>query len=186
MHSAVAVANHFITHSAKTLDGGKLQGLVYFAHGLRLALVNLPLVDEPLHANSDGVYLPSLSRLGVSGQTLIREPLRLPAQDASSPTVPQLNPDEPAITTIDLVWNRFGSFSSQHLSVFVRGAGGPWDDAWHNRATNATSVPLPNSKIRLWFRELVIQENRDLAAADGLDKTVLMARMHPDGTRGDT
>jgi uncharacterized phage-associated protein len=181
MHSAVAVANHFLTRAAKTLEGGKLQGLVYFAHGLRLALVNLPLVDETLHANADGVVVPSLSRLGIDEAALVRAPLQLPGSAAA-----QLPDDAPAITTIDLVWNRFGSFSSQHLAVFVRGAGGPWDEAWNNRAAGAASVPLPNSKIRQWFRELVIQENRDLAAADGLDKTVLLARMRGDTTSGDT
>lgn len=184
MHSAIAVANHIIqrAQAAKsTLEGGQLHGLVYFAHGLRLALVNLPLLDEPIYADAQGVVIEGLQQVGAGTGTKVQALLGKIEKNHNGvleELVPTLDPDEPAITTIDLVWNRFGMFSAQHLGVFVRGGGSPWDATWNDPARMGGEAPVPmlNSRIRQWFRELVIQENRDLAAADGLDKTVMLAR----------
>ena len=200
MHPAIAVANCLFekAQAAKLpVNGAQLQCLTYFAHGLRLALVNLPLLDEAVLADRDGVSLASIARTGAgSNRNLTRLLTQLQPRENGllEEVAPVLDERDPAIPTLETVWARFGGFSAYDLSIFVRGTGGPWDETWNdpNRldgllATTATqvwqpdadndrAVVIPNSLIRRWFRQLVIQENRDQSAADGLDRTIMVGR----------
>ena len=200
MHPAIAVANYLFekAQAAKLpVNGAQLQCLTYFAHGLRLALVNLPLLDEAVLADRDGVSLASIARTGAgSNRNLTRLLTQLQPRENGllEEVAPVLDERDPAIPTLETVWARFGGFSAYDLSIFVRGTGGPWDETWNdpNRldgllATTATqvwqpdadndrAVVIPNSLIRRWFRQLVIQENRDQSAADGLDRTIMVGR----------
>ena len=200
MHPAIAVANYLFekAQAAKLpVNGAQLQCLTYFAHGLRLALVNLPLLDEAVLADRDGINLASIARSGVgTNRTIGRLLTQLQPRDNGllDEVAPVLDERDPAIPTLDTVWARFGGFSAYDLSIFVRGTGSPWDETWNdpNRldgllATTATqvwqpeadndrAVVIPNSLIRRWFRQLVIQENRDQSAADGLDRTIMVGR----------
>lgn len=200
MHPAIAVANYLFekAQAAKLpVNGAQLQCLTYFAHGLRLALVNLPLLDEAVLADRDGINLASIAKSGAGinrnlGRLLTQ--LQPRGDGLLDEVAPVLDERDPAIPTLDTVWARFGGFSAYDLSIFVRGTGSPWDETWNdpNRlegllATTATqvwqpeadndrAVVIPNSLIRRWFRQLVIQENRDQSAADGLDRTIMVGR----------
>lgn len=200
MHPAIAVANYLFekAQAAKLpVNGAQLQCLTYFAHGLRLALVNLPLLDEAVLADRDGINLASIAKSGVgTNRTIGRLLTQLQPRDNGllDEVAPVLDERDPAIPTLDTVWARFGGFSAYDLSIFVRGTGSPWDETWNdpNRldgllATTATqvwqpeadndrAVVIPNSLICRWFRQLVIQENRDQSAADGLDRTIMVGR----------
>lgn len=203
MHPGIAVANYLFekAQAAKTpVNGSQLQSLTYFAHGLRLALVNLPLLNEAVLADKDGVSIASIARSGAGGSNGGRTLNRLltlvqtGAGGLLEEVAPVLDERDPSIPTLDTVWARFGGFSAYDLSVFVRGSGSPWDEVWNDPeriegqlATTTTQVweaesgsesalVIPNSVIRRWFRRLVIQENRDQAAADGLEKTVMVGR----------
>jgi len=63
MESALAVANYFIKKgidTKKSVSPMKLQKLVYFAHGWRLALYNSPLIDEAIQAWQYGPVIPGI------------------------------------------------------------------------------------------------------------------------------
>lgn len=202
MHPAIAVANYLLEKAQAVrmpINGAQLQCLSYFAHGLRLALVNLPLLDEAVLADRDGIHLASIGRAGVGTNRTVTQLLTHVHQRENGlldEIAPVLDDRDPAIPTLNTVWARFGSFSAYDLSTFVRGTGSPWDQTWNDPgrldgllATTATqvwqpegevdsdrAVVIPNSLIRRWFRQLVIQENRDQSAADGLDRTIMVGR----------
>lgn len=185
MLPVTAVANHLIQRamqSGKTLTGGQLHNLVYFSHGLRLALVNEPLLDEAVLADADGVTIQGLKVHGVGGEKPINGLLLLLVKRADGridDDTPTLAPGDPAIATLDMVWQRFGSFTAQHMGFFARSGDGPWDLAWHaDDRGGRDSITLANSAIRAWFRSLLIQENKDRAQADGLEETVMLSRVN--------
>ncbi len=185
MRPVTAVANHLIQRamqSGKVLAGGQLHHLLYFAHGLRLALVNDPLLDEAVMADTHGVTLQGLRVHGGGGDKPVNGLLLLLTKRADGSIhddTPQLDPNDPALATLEMVWQRFGSFSPQYMSFFVRSGEGPWDRAWNtgDRA-GLESVTISNSSIRAWFRSLLIQENRDRAIADGLEETVMISNIN--------
>jgi uncharacterized phage-associated protein len=183
MRPVTAIANHLIqraSESGKTLTGGQLHHLVYFAHGLRLSMVHEPLLDEPVLADASGVSIQGLKAHSIMGNRPVNGLLLLLVKRADGridDDTPTLVADDPAIYTLDMVWSRFGSFAETHMAMFVRSSGGPWANAWYapDRGDRET-VTLANSDIRNWFRGLLIQENKDRANADGLEPTVLMSR----------
>lgn len=185
MRPATAVANHLIQlarKSGQTLTGSQLHHLVYFAHGLRLALVNDPLLDEAVLADAEGVTIQGLKLHDISGEAPVSGLIRLKSEQADGAMqdhTPTLASDDMACATLDMVWQRFGSFSAQHMAYFVRSGDGPWDLAWHSAAREGhDSLTLANSSIRQWFRKLLIQENKDRASADGLEETVMISHMN--------
>lgn len=185
MRPVTAVANHLIqraTNSGKTLTGGQLHNLVYFSHGLRLAMVNDPLLDEAVLAEADGISIQGLRAHGISGEKPVNGLLLLLSKGADGQIkddTPILPYNDPAVATLDMVWQRFGSFTAQHMGFFVRSGDGPWDMAWHSEERNGRdTVTLANSAIRGWFRGLLIQENKDRAQADGLEATVMMSNVN--------
>ena len=185
MRPVTAVANHLIQRamqSGKTLTGGQLHNLVYFAHGLRLAMVNDPLLDEAVLADAEGVSIQGLRVHGIGGEKPVNGLLLLLVKHADGridDDTPILPADDPALATLDMVWQRFGSFTAQHMGFFVRSGDGPWDAAWHApEREDRDTVTLANSAIRTWFRTLLIQENKDRAQADGLEATVMMSNVN--------
>lgn len=203
MHPAIAIGNYFYERAEQagaSLTGDKVQSLVYFAQGLRLALVNLPLLDEAVMANRDGISLPSISRLGIVGSRKLAQlltELRTDPRGLIQEVAPVLAENDSALPTLELVWSRFGAFSAYDLGVFVRSADSPWDQTWNSPQhvegrletggsqgwqADDRAIPIPNSLIRRWFRQLVIQENRDQAQADGLEQTVMVGRQRLERT----
>lgn len=185
MRPVTAVANHLIQcaeRSGKKLTGGQLHHLVYFAHGLRLAMVNEPLLDEAVLADAEGVSVQGLKAHGVGGDKPVNGLLLLLTKKPNGhieDETPELAANDPALATLQMVWQRFGGFTAQHMGFFVRSGDGPWDTAWHSPERGARdSVTLANSAIRHWFRSLIIQENKDRAQADGLEETVMLKRIN--------
>lgn len=181
MRPVTAIANHFIqqaTTADAVLTGAQLHHLVYFAHGLRLALVNDPLIDEAVLADEDGVRIQGLRVHGIAGAKPVNGLLLTLVKRADGridDDTPILAADDSCTATLNMVWQRFGSFTAQHMALFARSGDGPWDLAWHTPAReDRETVTLANTSIRKWFRSLLIQENRDRANADGLEDTVLM------------
>lgn len=206
MRSSIAVANHLLKlalTSKATLSGDQLQCLTYFAHGLRLALVNDALLDEVVMARRDGVFIEGLTKAGAVGSHSLTGLLTLiqaRPDGMLDEVIPALDTDDPACATLDMVWSRFGSFSGYELGLFARGAGSPWDETWNDperlaailaisvtltwreQETGESAFVIPNSMIRRWFRSLVIQEQKDQSSADGLEQTVHAARLRLEHT----
>lgn len=183
MRPVTAVANHLIQRamlSGKTLTGGQLHNLVYFAHGLRLAMVHEPLLDEAVLADEAGVTIQGLRAHGVGGEKPVTGLLLLLSKRPDGridDDTPVLADHDPALTTLDMVWARFGTFAAEHMAMFVCSGGSPWAEAWHSSERGSReTVTLANSSIRDWFRSLLILENKDRASADGLEPTVMLAR----------
>lgn len=206
MRSALAVANELLNQAdagRTSLAGDQLQCLTYFAHGLRLALVNDALLDEVIMARRDGIFIESLAGAGASTTRTVKEPLtqfeKLPG-GLFSEKAPTLDSGDPARDTIGLVWSRFGRFSGYELNLFARSTGGPWDEVWNDPErlegklsaaalqpwqedpTRERMLVIPNSLIRRWFRSLVIQEKKDQASAEGLEETIHALGAHLEKT----
>lgn len=196
MLPALAVANHLIQRAQQdevTLLGAQLHTLIYLAHGLRLAMVSEPLLDDAVTANAEGVIVPALIQSGIGGE---RPVSRLLGEIITRPNglldevIPIIARDEPAIATIERTWARFRHSSTEALERFVRKAGGPWHDSWHSpermmgRYSSTLShtwepvpadelpVPIPNTLIRAWFRAVLLKDLREQSASDGLEETV--------------
>lgn len=206
MHSALAVANYLLKraeNSNTSLSGDQLQSLTYFAHGLRLALVNDALLDEVVMARRDGIFIESLaSAVGIGTRTVTGLLTRVNNAKGGmlSEVTPTLESNDPACATLDMIWTRFSAFSGYELGLFVRSAESPWDETWNDperlaakmsavskqtwEDSDANERPLviPNSLIRRWFRSLVIQEQKDHDDADGLEKTVHAVGLHLEKT----
>lgn len=196
MHSALAVANYLLKcarDSNTPLSGDQLQSLTYFAHGLRLALVNDALLDEVVMARGDGIFIESLASAVGSGTRIVTSLLtRVDSAKGGmlSEVTPMLESADPACATLDMVWARFKTFSGYELGLFARSEEGPWDEiwndparlaaklsavateTWHEDEANERALVIPNSLIRRWFRSLVIREQKDHDQADGLEQTV--------------
>lgn len=206
MRSALAVANYLLKRAQTShtpLSGDQLQSLTYFAHGLRLALVNDALLDEVVLARRDGIFIEGLAGASATGSRTLTG-LLTRVEDAKSgmlsEVTPELEADDPSCATLDLVWSRFGSFSGYELGLFARSVGSPWDETWNDPerlaaklSTIATqtwreddaierALVIPNSLIRRWFRSLVIREQKDHDDADGLEHTVHAVGLHLEKT----
>lgn len=207
MRSVIAVANQFIqlAQAAEVvLQGAQLQGLVYLAHGLRVATLNKPLIGEPLLAHRDGVVIASLNAAGAYGSRPVHSLLAqiVPSEDGSTlrERVVSLKADDPVRALVTQIWNRYGRLSAYELIVVLRGPGGPWDTVWNDpgRLTGALQTAstglrgddheneraaiIADALVRRWFRQQMIQEQKARAVADGLERTIDIAANRLDQT----
>lgn len=204
MLPALAVANHFLQRAEQqsvVLVGERLQSLVYLAHGLRLGLVGEPLLDEPVFAGPAGVSIASLNVASATGgrpvQARLTEVIRR-SNGLLDEGIPVLHPEEPALITLDHVWQRFWPSSAEALTRLICKTGSPWHATWHSPerllgrfavTLSNTWDPLPeserpvaiaNTTIRNWFRAALIRDHKQRAMQDGLEETVRIDAVRPE------
>jgi uncharacterized phage-associated protein len=148
-NNTITVANWFI--GAAKLDGQqitlpKLQKLVYFAYGWRLALYGKPLISEvvtvwPWGPGFQGIY----DFAGEFGS----EPI--PSYISLSDGPPTLREDDHRIPLLRRIWEIYGGYSPSQLAQMVNETGGPWEET-RRKYPNRTHVSIDNDLIIRAFK----------------------------------
>lgn len=126
----------------------KIQKLLYFAHGLLLALSNRQLVDENFQAWKYGPVIESLYHdLKIFGSSAI------PPSSEFVNYWDQINKDDSdAIEAIDAVLDQLGANTGGNLIEVSHDTNGPWHRVYHE---NTKSIDIDNSDIQTYFNTIV-------------------------------
>lgn len=156
--SAKTIANYFLRLGQRDgipIDPLKLQKLIYLAHGWSLALLNRPLIREPIEAWRYGPAVPALyrefQRFGAAPITgfAIKEPLE---------SAYGIDPETRSL--LDEVWERYQALSPFQFSKLTHEPGSAWDLTMRNNAPWAhwskpwASWVIPNDLIAQEFLRL--------------------------------
>jgi uncharacterized phage-associated protein len=161
LYSASAIANYFLDLAqadGTTLTPMKIQKLVYFAHGWKLAIDKAPLIDEPVEAWKYGPVIPSLYhtfKIYGGGPITQKAVQFIPESETrflcTEPTV--LPDDTETRSLLNGIWQTYGKFSGVQLSNMTHQPGTPWDLTWKT-ANGKKSIDIPDSTIADYFGNL--------------------------------
>jgi uncharacterized phage-associated protein len=165
MNSSLALANFFVQAALKQgianrdFPPSKVHGLVYLAHGWLLGSAGASLVQGPVMANGDGIFLPGLKDAGCWGTKNVTQLVSVVAMDDKRGLMveqtPQIAPNNPTLAALGWCWKTYGSLSSFAIGEHVKESGSPWDQVWHDPARKGDEPrEVPNTLIRAWFRGL--------------------------------
>lgn len=133
----------------KEVDHLKLQKLLYFAHGIHLAVAGEPLLDEPIEAWRYGPVVRSVyAEYRSHGASQISPPDR--SIDLHGPNAAT------AHRVIKLVVNTYGDRSGVELSKLSHASGSPWQTVY-TRSSGLLTGPerIEDGLIRAYFDGLV-------------------------------
>jgi len=162
-YSALAIANYFVAlaqaEGVKDMTPAKLHGLVYCAHGWLLAAAAQPLVRGAVMADRDGVFLSEMKDAGCWGTRNVTQYVNVvrlnPTRGVMEELTPLLPAKDPVVPALQWVWKTYGKLSSFQVGKHLKEAGGPWDLIWNDEARpDEEPKEIPNTTIKLWFREL--------------------------------
>jgi uncharacterized phage-associated protein len=151
-HSSLAIANKILQVAGEKgmpLTIMQLIKLVYLAHGWTLALLNKPLVEEPVEAWQHGPVYPGIYRefRGVGWQ-----PIERMAIHPFSGTTYEANISDDEASIIDEVVTVFGKFHAFELSARTHQPGTPWHQTYDDG--RGQSRQISNSLIKAEFDRL--------------------------------
>lgn len=145
MTDTLAVASTFILlarESGQKINAIKAQRLVYYAHGWSLALLNTPLISEPVEAWEYGPVIRSLYqeflKHGTGDISLIASATRVQ--------------NDIAIALIKKTWEVYGQYTDTQLSNLAHAGGTPWHQAWTQSRYKA-GVCINNELIEAYFAQ---------------------------------
>lgn len=148
MYDARTVANEMIRLAndvRKPLNNIQIQKLVYIAHGFYLALLNQPLIKQPIEAGTYGPLVPVLyDALLEYGVEPIIEPLE---------NVPRERLSEEAQLVIKKVVNAYGRFNHRQLSTLTHRENTPWKQIYD--PNGFLYKRIANELIRDHYRKLL-------------------------------
>jgi uncharacterized phage-associated protein len=193
MHSALAVANYFIQSAldhnlaAKDFPPSKVHGLVYLAHGWLLGTAGAAIIDSPVAAHHDGVFIPALKDAGCWGTKNVTALVSVVQMDAArgvmTEQTPTLAPKNPTLPALAWIWKTYGPLSSFRVSEHIREPGSPWETVWHSPERKGEEPrTIPTVTIKAWFRKLSgkrteqgrhskLTQTQQLELKPGMDKT---------------
>lgn len=150
MYNPALIARKFIDLAAKSgqqLTHMQLQKLTYIAHGYSLAILNRPLLNEPVSAWKYGPVIPSMydvfKHFGNKG---------IPSNMGLS-FVPRLNSQDEEI--ISAVYSTYGDKDGIELSSLTHRAGTPWSEAYNG----FMSTVIPNNLIQDYYHQLILMRD---------------------------
>ena len=137
----------------KSIDDGnpitqmKLQKLVYFAHGIHLALDRGALVKEVFQAWEFGPVIPAIyQEYKLYGRIPITSTDYLEGVEKKNHIVEKL--DAEARDSIDVTWQNLKYIDALKLSRWTHMEGSPWKESYRD---NVTDIVIPNEKIKAYF-----------------------------------
>ena len=151
-HDSLAVANKILDtaqEQGRSLTLMQLIKLIYMAHGWSLALLDKPLVDEPVEAWQHGPVYPKVYR-EFRGSGWMPITIRATQPLAGVPYQAELGDDE--ISVIDQVVKAYGKLHAFQLSERTHKFGTPWYEVFNNGA--GKSQTIPNKRIKAEFDKL--------------------------------
>jgi uncharacterized phage-associated protein len=163
-----AVANRFLDLAeaeSRPLDHMKLQKLIYFAHGLHLAIEGEPLLDEMIEAWEHGPVVSSLyHQFKLYGARPIRGRAWYIDPDLGTAVYPQ-TAAEHVNHLIGVIWARYGAYRGVQLSTMTHASDTPWSEI--RRAMPwARNAQIPNDLIEEYFRNLAHRNRMRNEAAE--------------------
>jgi uncharacterized phage-associated protein len=158
-YSAAIIAYAFVKKGIKEenpVTQMKLQKLVYFAHGLHLALYGEPLISEKFQAWKFGPVVPAIYheyKLYGSSPILDTEYLfSLGNAEKYDATLAAL--DDKAKKTIALTWEGLKDANAIQLSNWTHKDNSPWKA---NYIDGVNDINIPNEQIQQYFKSNVIE-----------------------------
>jgi uncharacterized phage-associated protein len=151
MYSAKSIANFFIEKGLEAgdpVDHLKLQKLLYYAHGVHLAVTGKPLISERVEAWKFGPVVPiiykAFRRYGAKPIT------ELAVEVDNGTLVPALIPtDSSALRVLETVWGSYGKYEGVELSAMTHKPGTPWDQVFRSQGEWSW---IPDDSIAGWFK----------------------------------
>lgn len=148
--SAIAVAQVFLDLASgcgKRLSNMQLQKLVYFAHGIHLAVFDTPLIDDPVKAWDFGPVIPNLyEKLRIFGRGFVNSDLAPETRD-------HIDPQGNEAKAISSVWNTYKDYDAWQLSAITHIANSPWDKIW--KQNNNHYGLIPNHLIADYYKQRI-------------------------------
>lgn len=147
-----AVANYLLsTREPFRLTEVKLQKLLYFADGWRIAFTGASLYREPLEAWEHGLVYPSVygEFRDAGSRPIERLATGFPADPFDSPYGPERG-DELARRLLERIWDAYGKLPTHELTRMVREPDSPWTRARRNDP-RPRGVAVPPALMRAWF-----------------------------------
>jgi uncharacterized phage-associated protein len=131
----------------------KLQKMVYFAHGVHLAVYGKPLVEEHFQAWKFG---PVVREIYNTYKFYGSEPISdtnwlFFTSDYDSKLN---NLDTQAKDTIELTWNTLKSLNAAQLSNWTHKAGSPWNKVFID---GVKDIDIPNEDIKEYFKQYLVK-----------------------------
>jgi uncharacterized phage-associated protein len=161
-YSAASIANAFLSRAfrdKRAITPMKMQKLLYFAHGYKLAQCDRPLVDEAFEAWKFGPVLPSLyHECKRYGNRPINNYLHDFDYRREARTPAALPDGQKANEIIDFVWETYGPETAESLSDWTHVKGGPWDKITSGGAEIARNQDIANDEIKNYFRATMNDE----------------------------
>jgi len=153
MYSASVIARFFVRKGIENkqyVTQMKLQKMVYFAHGLHLAMHGKPLVNEEFEAWKFGPVVPDIySTYKQWGSAMIN-------QDNDDVLMWALNRTDSDVLAdsveeaINMTWEITKDVSGFRLSEWTHADGGPWKQAYKPYY----NCPIPNESIQQYFKAI--------------------------------
>ena len=160
-YTSKIIANYFLdlAREARTsLTPMKIQKLVYYAHGLNLALNDCPLIVDPVEAWKYGPVIPTLYHsFKQYGAGPITEKALSWISDGTSVVAhePKVPIDDYLTKTImDAVWDNYGGLTGIQLSNMTHEPGSPWDQVWKT-VRDKNSADISDEIIKRYFCNLL-------------------------------
>jgi uncharacterized phage-associated protein len=152
MYSASLIAAYFVTVGIEQevpITQMKLQKMVFFAHGVNLAINDKPLIQETIEAWKYGPVVPILySNYKLYGNAPICDTdlvYNFPKDD-----ITKINSAE--LKALMYTWNATKDQTPESLSNWTHKDGSPWKKVYD---PNQWAIPIPNNLIKEYFTEFL-------------------------------
>lgn len=159
IYSASKIAFEFVK---KGIEQGvpvtqmKLQKMVYFAHGIHLALYDKPLIKESFQAWKYGPVVPALYQAykfygsnPITDTDLIELLYDIDKEQL----------DNDSQESINNTWDTLKDINASQLSNWTHNTGSPWET---NYVNGSSDINIPNEEIKEYFKKFM---NVDTAQA---------------------
>lgn len=159
MISAEIVAKEFVrmgSSSESPVTQMKLQKMVFFAHGLHLALYDTPLCSEPFFAWKFGPVIPSIYQLYKkwgSSPIIAQPPAIKPSEVSAVSESYTLSSTE--MEAIEYTWEITKNLDGVTLSNWSHAANSPWAKAY---ALGENTI-ISNDVIKEYFEQNLIRQS---------------------------
>lgn len=154
-YSPFSVARFFIEKSALNpcadLTPMKLIKLTYICHGWHLALLDSPLIFEPVQAWKYGPVVESLYRAFKHNGNA-----EIPKESAKNLLDFPSDIKNGTKEIMQAVWEKYSPLTAIYLSSLTHQPGTPWERVWNNEGGNSRNgAIIPDEKIKEFYKQKV-------------------------------
>lgn len=136
----------------------KLQKMVYFAHGMHLALDRGALIKETFQAWKFGPVVPEIYqdyKIYGSGPITTTDLLRIFSTGQICDNEDLKKIDKKAQESVDDAWSVLKELDALSLSAWTHKDGSPWKKFYKN---GVTDIIIPNEEIKEYFKSEFINK----------------------------